>query len=240
MKSVFASTGRWAGKSGLPCEAFSDLPSTNSFAKEKAFSQSAPLTIYLADTQTAGRGRGVASWNDSGPGQSLAISFQFSLTQAPQPLMAPLAGLALYGAAAHAFPTLQLSIKPPNDLYLHDKKLAGLLVETVAKGSQYSLVVGLGLNVFSSPPLETATHLCGPLGLNSPLDEVVWFEFLTRFKTLLQRYVPLACQAELPHIERTLLLEALNAFPLKSAKYLDLTADCQLVTTAGTISWQQL
>jgi len=154
--------------------------------------------------------------------------------------MAPLAGLALYGAAVHAFPSLDFSLKPPNDLYLQNKKLAGLLVETVAKGSQYSLIIGLGLNVLSAPQLDIATHLCGPLGLNSALDEVVWFDFLTRFRTLLERYVPLACKAHLPQTERALLLEALNAFPLKSTTYLDLTADCQMITSSGkaSIPWR--
>ena len=240
LKSAFLSTQKWAKRLHLPCEAFNSLPSTNTLAKQKAFEQTEPLRLYLADAQTAGRGRGEATWMDSGTGQSLAISFQYSLTEAPQPLMAPLAGLALYAAAAHSFHALQFSLKPPNDLYLQNKKLAGLLVETVARGSAYSLIVGLGLNVLSAPPLEVATSLCGPLGLNGSLDEVVWFEFLTRFKTLLSQYVPYACRAHLPSGERALLLEALNAFPLKSREYLDLQPDGQMMTSAGPLSWQDL
>lgn len=56
----------------------------------------------------------------------------------------------------------QLRLKWPNDVYLDDKKLAGILVEARAQGNATTLVVGIGLNVLSTTfpeGLEHATSL---------------------------------------------------------------------------------
>ena len=107
--------------------------------------------------QTAGRGRRGRKFA-CGPG-GLWISANI-----------PSTGLDLRGAALHAGVALQDALRPvaglhlrwPNDLMLHGKKVAGLLLENFSGGC---LTIGLGLNVWNEPWLElpeladTATNL---------------------------------------------------------------------------------
>ena len=57
------------------------------------------------------------------------------------------------------FPKQKFKIKWPNDIYLEDRKLAGILIETIIlKNNIQNLIIGLGLNFVSSPKnLENKT-----------------------------------------------------------------------------------
>ena len=79
-------------------------------------------------------------------------------------------------------------IKWPNDLYLEDKKIAGILCEGIAEGEQQSAIVGIGINLASrSFPLEIASKAesLGNLGYQISKEELLQ-EFLERFDSLLQ------------------------------------------------------
>ena len=114
--------------------------------------------VLLAERQTAGRGRRGAAWF-SPAGESLA----FSILVRPEepkalwPRLALAAGLAV-AEAVESF-GLQAGIKWPNDIWIGQRKVAGILVEA---GSDFA-VVGIGLNVNSNefPPQvsEIATSL---------------------------------------------------------------------------------
>src|SRR5690606_27522139 len=108
--------------------------------------------LYLANTQTAGRGRSGRQWlADSG-------TLTFSLVHAvgetqPQSLPAavlPLVGLATGVAIARGVEYLAAPvtarIKWPNDVHVGGGKIAGVLVESVASRGD-RVVIGIGLNV---------------------------------------------------------------------------------------------
>lgn len=140
--------------------------STNDWCKEhvrlNSFSNSAGA-LFFTEHQTAGRGRGSNTWlNDSATPETrgqLLSTWLFPMSSAPQPVLTILVGLALYDSL-QAFGIEDLSLKAPNDIYKKNKKIAGLLVESLAQGTQsFHLVIGMGLNVFSGPELETAGNL---------------------------------------------------------------------------------
>lgn len=114
--------------------------------------------ILLAETQTAGRGRRGAAWFST-TGQSLAFSI---LVRPPEPkALWPRLALAAGLAVAEAIETfgLEPGIKWPNDVWLGQRKAAGILVEA---GPDFA-VIGIGLNVNSTefPPevAEIATSM---------------------------------------------------------------------------------
>ncbi|MGB7264063.1 MAG: biotin--[acetyl-CoA-carboxylase] ligase [Terracidiphilus sp.] len=105
-------------------------------------------SVYLADEQTAGRGRGNHTWLSTA-GEGLYVSVLFRL-QLPASRLAPLP-LAAGLAAAHAIQAVtgrDIDLRWPNDLLIGPRKTGGMLVEsrTESKGLPHA-VVGIGINV---------------------------------------------------------------------------------------------
>jgi len=138
--------------------------STNDDALKAARAGAPHGSVFLADEQTAGRGRRGHTWLAT-PGESLLFSVllrpELELAQTSALTLA--IGLALRDAVA---PLIAASpqIKWPNDLYVEGKKLAGILVESQLQGSELqAVIVGVGLNVatrdFPAEIAKTATSL---------------------------------------------------------------------------------
>ncbi|MEM9529204.1 MAG: biotin--[acetyl-CoA-carboxylase] ligase, partial [Bacteroidota bacterium] len=100
-----------------------------------------PGTVFWADDQTAGRGQGENRWHSS-PNTNLALSIicypdhltvdrLFSLTQ--------VAAIAVAATITTHLPAEQASrvrIKWPNDIYVGDRKIAGILVQNGLRGNR--------------------------------------------------------------------------------------------------------
>ncbi|MEO6804791.1 MAG: biotin--[acetyl-CoA-carboxylase] ligase [Edaphobacter sp.] len=166
----------------------SSVGSTNASALEAAQSGAANGSVWVADEQTAGRGRGGHAWH-SAAGNGLYVSAllrpQMALTEALWLSLAT--GLAVKTAIA-TVTGLTPDIRWPNDLLIGNRKCGGILVETSAIAPQSPApamlryaVVGVGINVNhkSFPPeLETlATSLQHETGRSWPREQIL-IEFL--------------------------------------------------------------
>lgn len=134
------------------------VESTNDEVRTLAQAGAPDGLIVLAERQTAGRGRRGTAWF-SPTNESLAFSVLLRPTEpkALWPRLALAVGLAVT-EAVESF-GLQAGIKWPNDVWIGQRKVAGILVEA---GADFA-VVGIGLNVNSIefPPevSEIATSL---------------------------------------------------------------------------------
>lgn len=128
-------------------------------------------TAVVADSQTAGRGRGGAAWA-SPPGVALYFSVLLRPALAPEAL--PLVTLAAGAAVAEAVRAgtgLPAGLKWPNDLLVGGRKACGILCEAEpgADGAP-AVAVGVGLNVNTPPallpprPVFPATSLAAEAG----------------------------------------------------------------------------
>jgi len=114
-------------------------------AARQAEAGAAEGTVVVAETQNAGRGRFGRTWVSSMGNLYLSVIFR------PAPLalaqLNVVAGVAV-ARAIRKITGLSPRIKWPNDVLVAGKKVAGILVETVAQGSEvcYS-VVGIGINI---------------------------------------------------------------------------------------------
>ncbi len=122
--------------------------STNSDALAAARGAAAHGSVYLADEQTAGRGRGGHGWL-SAAGKGLYVSVLLRLAMPPAHLV--LLPLAAGLAAADAVGTVAkigVDLRWPNDLLIGPRKAGGILIEA-ANGSDSlrHAVVGIGINV---------------------------------------------------------------------------------------------
>ena len=145
-------------------------------ASASAASPLPPEAILLvAEHQSAGRGRLGRSWH-SAAGASLTFSLGIPLQPTDWSGLSLAVGVSLADSLA---PKTQegdkLQLKWPNDLWLNDCKLGGILVETASWGDQRYVVIGVGLNVMTpAQTFETAAQSGMPPGVAATSLQALW------------------------------------------------------------------
>ena len=128
------------------------VDSTNSVLADRLRAGAAAPELCAAEIQTAGRGRHGRRWV-SGLGQSLVLSVSWRFAARADGLsgLTLAIGVALANAlAAGGFD--QVMLKWPNDLVIHYRKLAGILVEANhARSGSVACVIGVGINLELAP-----------------------------------------------------------------------------------------
>jgi BirA family biotin operon repressor/biotin-[acetyl-CoA-carboxylase] ligase len=131
---------------------YESVGSTNQVALEWLENDAPDGAIVFADHQSSGRGRFDRQWVTE-PGSAIAISIIIRptpLEQAYLSLFSPLAGVALVDVLKSHL-NIDAEIKWPNDVLIQRQKTAGILTESHWTGDTLEgLVVGIGINVFSS------------------------------------------------------------------------------------------
>jgi BirA family biotin operon repressor/biotin-[acetyl-CoA-carboxylase] ligase len=151
---------------GFSVEVLPELDSTSTELMRRARAGRLEPLLLVAERQTAGRGRLGRGWH-SDPGQSLTFSLGLPLAPADWSGLSLAVGVAV---AESLHPAVQL--KWPNDLWIGDRKLGGILVETAsfahAPDARRYAVVGIGINIaaraadgLSIPPASTDELLAG-------------------------------------------------------------------------------
>jgi BirA family transcriptional regulator, biotin operon repressor / biotin---[acetyl-CoA-carboxylase] ligase len=132
---------------GQTCHAFDVLASTNTSLYTLGRQGAPEGTIVLADEQTGGRGQADKVWI-SPPRCNLYVSVLLrpSIAPAQAPLLSLLAAVALVDTLSQS--GVVCGIKWPNDVLIHQRKVAGILteMETHQEVVQF-VVVGIGVNV---------------------------------------------------------------------------------------------
>ena len=127
---------------------FQTINSTNTYARELAEKSSASGSVILAEQQTAGRGRRGKNWV-SPFAANIYLSIVWDFEQGAQALEG--LSLAIGVAVKRALTThgvQGVKLKWPNDIYVEQKKLGGILLEMIGDPAGHcSVIVGVGLNV---------------------------------------------------------------------------------------------
>ena len=139
--------------------------STNTIAMEAAAAGASEGTVFLAEQQTAGRGRGNNQWYSA---ESAGIYCSF-IVRPPLPpsevlVLSLAAGLAVRAAVREIDSKAIIDLKWPNDLLIDDHKFCGILTEMNAEATRVRhIVIGIGINVnqaeFPAELRQTATSL---------------------------------------------------------------------------------
>ncbi len=174
---------------GRRVRVFDRLDSTNSLAASLANDPANDGMAILADEQSAGRGQHGRTWL-AGRGQSVLLS----LIVSPPPELCRPAVLTAWAAVAVCSTVEQTidsrcRIKWPNDVFLHQRKVCGILIESAfrfldsPRESRRSMIVGIGLNVqqsaetFAAAGLPEATSLAqwtaGPLDTHAVAADLI-------------------------------------------------------------------
>lgn len=149
---------------GFTVEVLPQIDSTNTELMRRARAGRLEPVLLVAEQQTAGRGRLGRNWHsDAGAGagggkpSGSSLTFSLGLPLSPQDW----SGLSLaVGVSVVQSLHPDLRLKWPNDVWLHDRKLAGILIETASLGdttaSRYA-VVGVGINIGARDATGLAT-----------------------------------------------------------------------------------
>ena len=125
------------------------IGSTNSEAMEAASAGASEGSVFVAEEQTAGRGRGAHQW-DSAPSAGIycSVVLRPALPPAEALILSLAAGLAVHAAVQQVDSRMLPDLKWPNDLLIDGKKFCGILTEMNAEATRVRyLVVGIGINV---------------------------------------------------------------------------------------------
>ncbi len=176
-------------------DVFDVIPSTNTWLIDQSPPEPGQYRVAIAGHQTAGRGRSDSRWQ-SAPESSLCLSMSYTFKETPANL--PPLTLALGVSVAELLADLgvgDVQLKWPNDIYLRDAKLGGILTE-VQQRDRVSVVAGIGINLDVDDAMagEITDQLRPPIGLkhvlNNPPDrnilaaEVieVWVQAIDEFE----------------------------------------------------------
>jgi len=178
-----------------------EIGSTNDRALELASWPDERLpALVLAESQTAGRGRGANRWWASRGALTFSIVLDTQAMQLPTarwPQVALTAGLAVCEVLEELLSDekpdekIAVALKWPNDVYVEGRKICGILVEGPG-ATPGRLLLGIGINVNNSVTeapaelSEKATAVCDLLGHQVPLTDVL----VQVLRKLAQRLAP--------------------------------------------------
>jgi BirA family transcriptional regulator, biotin operon repressor / biotin---[acetyl-CoA-carboxylase] ligase len=161
------------------------VDSTNTFAKDLAALPASGLAVICADTQRAGRGRLDNSFFSGVKGGLFASLVCFVQDIRDHFTYNRAISLAICDAIQNRFEFSPLFIKWPNDIYWQDRKMCGILLETVP-GRKNHIIIGLGVNVnlqtgdFPSDLRNTATSVLIETGVTIDIHELL-YDILTLY-----------------------------------------------------------
>ena len=170
---------------------FEELDSTSTHLKKNYLNYD-NMTFVSASYQTNGHGRNNRKWYSNSHENLL-----FSILIKEQKLIEKYRDISLSSAVCvyqmlKELKIKDISIKWPNDVYVKDKKISGILLESISEGENINaLVIGVGINVnstkFSKDISQHTTSIKNELNRDFALDKIaniVYSNFIKMFNKL--------------------------------------------------------
>ena len=111
-------------------------------------------TWLIAEQQTSGRGRMGSSWVSTKGNLFSTLIYPIVWDLKILPMLSCLVALAVHETISYYInSTNKIEIKWPNDILVNNAKISGVLIENVLSGKKKYSIIGIGINVVSSPQL---------------------------------------------------------------------------------------
>ncbi len=151
----------------------SSTSSTNDDLKSIWRSDGFEHVIEVADIQTRGKGQYDRKWASDAVGQCLMFSFTVDIKEYQFPISL-IAGVALASALdSLGVNTNDFWLKWPNDIWINDRKLAGILTESTSFSGGLRSVVGIGINISPLKDKSINSVSLSETGLSTNREEVL-------------------------------------------------------------------
>lgn len=167
--------------------------STNTLLASMAETVEAPTMLHTR-CQSAGRGQRGNSW-EAEPGANITCSVLLrpqSIEAARQFVISEAVALAVASVAQDLLPGHNVTVKWPNDIYVGNRKICGILIENAINGSKIiRSIAGIGLNVNQQRFTSSAPNpvsICQLTGKSHPLQPI-----LAELAKAIEHYI---CMAE--------------------------------------------
>ena len=111
-------------------------------------------TWLIAEQQTSGRGRMGSSWVSTKGNLFATLIYPIVWDLKILPMLSCLVALTIHETISfYINSTNKIKIKWPNDILVNNAKISGVLIENVLSGKKKYSIIGIGINVVSSPQL---------------------------------------------------------------------------------------
>jgi BirA family biotin operon repressor/biotin-[acetyl-CoA-carboxylase] ligase len=141
---------------------FEEIDSTNDYLK-RTYETLSEGTVIMAKFQTSGHGRLGRNWSDSKSNNlTFSLLLRPDIDHSDVPQLTLLTCASIFEVLAPKIPNL--FIKWPNDLIVENRKLSGILAESIFEGNNLKAVIlGVGINVnissFAGELISKATSI---------------------------------------------------------------------------------
>ncbi len=177
--NIFNETKTWAQNLSIKSHFANQMDSTQSYAK-----QNLDTRLTVADQQSSGKGRFDRPWTNPKSGSSLMATWTLHFDVPVSLNFSAKVGWCLLTALEKAYPDLDLTVKPPNDIWIGNKKIAGILIENIVQNQCHTLI-GIGINVMQAAPVDHAGCLQNHTTVNADKWRIfldVWWKQLSALK----------------------------------------------------------
>ena len=172
------------------------IDSTNEEIKRKADNLT-KTTWVLAKCQTQGKGRNGKIWLSSQGSFAGSVIFFPTVKRAYYHLFGFFFGVALYNTVEKILKDdIDMRLKWPNDLIIENRKVSGILLETtqIRNDARIGLIVGIGVNLNSSPTLKTISGKVYDTGClsnftSNKIEQVSFFKDFNNELVRLESYI---------------------------------------------------
>ena len=217
------------------------LGSTNAFAEQQINENKIKETsCIVAYHQSEGKGRGKNIW-ESEKGKNLTISvacFPVFLPAEKQFFLNKAMALSVYDLVSELVPKKTISIKWPNDIYIGDEKVAGMLIQSAVQNNKIKYaIIGIGININQE---KFPVHLPNPTSVikhsKSAKDLV---KTLKNYLSIFEKYYEMLKSGMMSEIDSKY-LQALYRFGQRSAFNFDKQKIHACICGVNEYGWLQL
>jgi BirA family biotin operon repressor/biotin-[acetyl-CoA-carboxylase] ligase len=120
------------------------IDSTNQYIKEN-FQSLNHLDVITTRNQTSGKGRRVNTWFSNQDSLTFSVLLKDSINHQNISLLPLLMAKVLHKIISHH--SNDVYIKWPNDIYIQDKKISGILIESIHQTKTCAIIIGVGINL---------------------------------------------------------------------------------------------
>ena len=133
---------------------FKNVTSTNDVAIQLIKAEKKEIGCVYAERQTRGRGTYGKRWISNKGNFFATIFFPLKKNYPPFNEFSIINPIIISDVIKHFCGERNMNIKFPNDIFVNEKKICGILQEHITANSKNFLIIGIGINMISSPNIK--------------------------------------------------------------------------------------